>query len=36
MKPGEALKLRYDVLLFDTPPAAPIDFAAVYRQLNRR
>ena len=36
VKPGAALKLRYDVLLFDTPAAAPVDFAAVYRQLNRR
>jgi hypothetical protein len=34
VKPGEALKLRYDLLLFDTPAAAPIDFAAAYRQIQ--
>jgi hypothetical protein len=34
VKAGEALTLRYQVLLFDTPAAAPIDFAAVYRQLQ--
>ena len=34
VKPGDALNLRYDVLLFDTPAAAPIDFAAVYRRLK--
>jgi hypothetical protein len=35
VKPGDALKLRYDVLLFDTPAAAPIDFAAAYRRLQK-
>ena len=34
VKPGDSLKLRYDVLLFDTPPSAPVDFAAVYRRLR--
>lgn len=34
VKPGEALKLRYDVLLFDSPAATPIDFAAEYRRLQ--
>ena len=34
VKKDEALKLRYDVLLFDAPAAAPIDFAAAYRQLQ--
>jgi len=29
IKPGEALTLRYGVLLFDTPAASPVDFAAV-------
>ena len=36
VKAGDALKLGYGVLLFDTPSARPIDFAAEYRQLNRR
>ena len=34
VRPGEALKLRYDVLLFDTPAATPIDFAAAYLRLQ--
>jgi putative membrane-bound dehydrogenase-like protein len=34
VRPGEVLKLRYDVLLFDTPAATPIDFAAVYRSVR--
>jgi putative membrane-bound dehydrogenase-like protein len=34
VKSGDALKLRYQVLLFDTPAAAPIDFAAAYRQFQ--
>ena len=34
VKSGDALKLRYEVLLFDTPAAAPIDFAAEYRQFQ--
>jgi putative membrane-bound dehydrogenase-like protein len=34
VRAGDALTLRYHVLLFDTPAAAPIDFAAVYRQLQ--
>jgi len=36
VKSGDALNLRYDVLLFDTPAAAPIDFAAAYRRLQSR
>ena len=36
VKKDDALKLRYDVLLFDAPAAAPIDFAAAYRQLQLR
>jgi hypothetical protein len=31
---GEALTLRYGILLFDTPTAAPIDFAAVNGQFQ--
>ena len=34
VKRNDSLKLRYDVLLFDTPSAAPIDFPAAYRQLQ--
>ena len=34
VRPGEALKLRYDVLLFDTPAARPIDFGAAYREFQ--
>jgi putative membrane-bound dehydrogenase-like protein len=34
VKRGDVLKLRYDVMLFDTPAATPIDFAAVYRRLQ--
>ena len=34
VKSVDSLKLRYDVLLFDTPSAAPIDFAAAYRRLQ--
>jgi hypothetical protein len=34
VKSGDSVKLRYDVLLFDTPSAAPIDFAAAYRRLQ--
>ena len=34
VKPGDALKLRYDVLLFDTPASAPIDFAASHRRFQ--
>jgi len=34
VKSGDALKLRYQVLIFDTPAAAPIDFAAAYRQFQ--
>jgi putative membrane-bound dehydrogenase-like protein len=34
VKSGDALRLRYHVLLFDTPAAAPIDFAAAYRQFQ--
>ena len=34
VKAGERLKLRYDLLLFDTPDAAPIDFAAAYRRIQ--
>jgi putative heme-binding domain-containing protein len=34
VKAGEALKLRYGVLLFDTPSSAPIDFAAAYRKFQ--
>ena len=34
LKPGDALRLRYDMLLFDTPATVPIDFAAVYRRLQ--
>lgn len=34
VKAGDALKLRYGVLLFDTPASAPIDFAAAYRQYQ--
>jgi putative membrane-bound dehydrogenase-like protein len=34
VRSGAALRLRYDVLLFDTPAATPIDFAAVYRRLQ--
>ena len=34
VKSSDSLKLRYDVLLFDTPSAAPIDFAAAYRQFQ--
>ena len=34
VKPGDALKLRYDVLLFDSPAATPIDFATEYRRLQ--
>jgi putative heme-binding domain-containing protein len=34
VKSGDSLKLRYDVLLFDSPSSAPIDFAAAYRRLQ--
>jgi hypothetical protein len=34
VKAGDSLKLRYDVLLFDTPASAPIDFAAAYRRVQ--
>ena len=34
VKAGDSLKLRYDVLLFDAPSSAPVDFAAVYRRLQ--
>jgi len=34
VKSGDALKLRYDVRLSDSPAAAPIDFAAAYRRLQ--
>jgi hypothetical protein len=34
VKKDTALKLRYDVLLFDAPAAAPIDFAAAFRQFQ--
>jgi len=34
VKSGDVLKLRYDVLLFDTPATAPIDFAAAYRRFQ--
>jgi putative membrane-bound dehydrogenase-like protein len=34
VKPGDSLKLRYDVLLFDAPSSAPVDFAAVHRRLQ--
>lgn len=34
VRPGEALTLRYDVLLFDAPAAKPIDFGATYRELQ--
>jgi putative heme-binding domain-containing protein len=34
VKSGDSLKLRYDVLLFDTPSSAPIDFAAASRRLQ--
>jgi hypothetical protein len=34
IKAGEALKLRYGILLFDAPTAAPIDFAAVSREFQ--
>jgi putative heme-binding domain-containing protein len=34
VKAGDALKLRYDVLLFDTPATAPIDLASAYRRLQ--
>lgn len=30
---GETLKLRYDLLLFDTPAATPIDFSAASHEL---
>jgi len=32
--PGETLRWRFGILLFDTPAAAPIDFAAVNRQFQ--
>ena len=35
VKRGDSLKLRYDVLLFDTPSAAPLDFAAAYRRFQQ-
>ncbi len=34
VRPGDALKLRHDVLLFDAPAARPIDFAAAYREVQ--
>ena len=34
VKAGDALKLGYGVLLFDTPSAKPIDFAAEYRRFQ--
>jgi putative heme-binding domain-containing protein len=34
VKSGDSLKLRYEVLLFDTPATAPIDFAAAYRRFR--
>ena len=34
VKSGDSLELRYDVLLFDAPSAAPIDFPAAYRRIQ--
>lgn len=34
VKSGDTLKLRYGVLLFDTPSASPIDFTAVNRAFQ--
>jgi putative membrane-bound dehydrogenase-like protein len=34
VKRGESLKLRYEVVLFDTPSAAPLDFAAAHRRFQ--
>ncbi|CAN5672345.1 hypothetical protein BH24ACI4_BH24ACI4_23960 [soil metagenome] len=34
VKAGDALKLRYDLLLFDTPAAEPIDLAAAYKAIQ--
>ncbi len=35
VKPGEALRLRYAVLLFDTPAAAPVDFLSANRKFQK-
>jgi hypothetical protein len=34
VKSGDSLKLRYDVLIFDTPSAVPIDFPTAYRRFQ--
>jgi len=34
VKRGDSLKLRYDVLLFDTPSASPLDLPAAYRRFQ--
>jgi hypothetical protein len=35
VKPGEALRLRYAVLLFDSPAAAPVDYSAENRNFQQ-
>ena len=35
VKPGDALRLRYAVLLFDAPAAAPIDYPSANRKFQQ-